>query len=142
MKTLDRSSVAMMLENFASLVLAQNEDSKLTCESACKLANQLLDVAEDVRFGLTALGSGIESYAFCRMYMTFCDTWVRRTQSRQEALQLVFQWSHKKWERGMRHPFKKIPLQALYSLVKMLDELGEDVIWRQLFDSSVSKLEV
>lgn len=139
MKTLDRSSVATMLDNFALLALAQHPNSL----AATQVALELSSAAEEASAGLNALGSGIESYAFVRAYMLFCRLWIRKDLDHAEVDRQLFLWTHQRQicVKG-KICFKQIPLDAYRSLLWILDQLSEDVIWRQLFDSSVSTMEV
>lgn len=139
MKTLDRSSVATMLENFASLALAQHPQSV----AAAKVASEFYSAAEEVCNARDiAIGSGIESYAFARAYMLFCRLWVRKDLDHAEVDRQLFQWSHQRRYNLVGNCFKQIPIDAYRSLLWILDQLSEDVVWRQLFDSSVSTMEV
>lgn len=140
MKTLDRSSVATMLDNFALLALTQHPNSL----AAAEVAMELSSAAEDMMsIREHAIGSGIESYAFARSYMLFCRLWIRKDLSHTEVDRQLFLWSHQRQTQiDGKTCFKQIPLDAYRSLLWILDQLAEDVVWRQLFDSSVSTMEV
>lgn len=139
MKTLDRSSVATMLDNFASLALTQNPESLAAEEVAEELRSAASKVccARDI-----AIDSGIESYAFARAYMLFCRLWIRKDLNHAEVDRQLFLWSHQRQISFVGVCFKRIPFDAYRSLLWILDQLTEDVVWRQLFDSSVSTMEV
>jgi hypothetical protein len=141
MKTLDRSSVATMLDNFALLALTQHPNSAAAAEVALELNSAAEDMACCIREH--AIGSGIESYAFARAYMLFCRLWIRKDLSHAEVDRQLFLWTHQRQISICGEIcFKRIPLDAYRSLLWILDQLAEDVVWRQLFDSSVSTMEV